>query len=329
MRDKSIEAQLAEETVESLRQREIERFVEYLSGERHFSAHTVSAYRRDLEQLQLFLQESNFAGALVEVDKPELRTWLGELSLRVGPATLARKMASARAFFSFANQIGQRADNPARSMRLPRVRRQVPHVPSPETTAEMLEMAGSSDSAQGLRDTAILEVLYGCGLRVSEVVGLNKSDVDLHQRSAKIRGKGKKERMVPLGDEAARRLEAYLARRGELARQADSNEPALFLSARGRRLGARRVQEQVARLGMVAAGRSDIHPHTLRHACATHMLEGGADLRAIQDLLGHETVATTQRYTHLSVQELTRVYDAAHPLARSGKEKGTNPGRGG
>lgn len=307
------------------RGQEIRRFVDYLGLERHYSVHTQAAYRRDLLQLDEFLQSKEFPGALVEVDKPELRSWLGELAHRVSATTLARKMATVRAFFSFMCQVGRRLDNPAKSMRLPRVRRKVPHVLSAEAADEMLELAAADEGPQALRDRAILELLYGCGLRVSELVGLDLGDVDAIRRHVRVLGKGKKQRLVPVGDPALQSLQAYLAERHHLCSEQSPGEQALFLSARGRRFGVRRVQEMVARWGARGAGRADLHPHALRHACATHMLEGGADLRAIQDFLGHETVATTQRYTHLSLRELSRVYDRAHPLSvgKTGSKTGS------
>jgi integrase/recombinase XerC len=294
---------------------EVQAFIDYLAGERHYSIHTQSAYRSDLEQLHEFLLQHTFSGPLTLVDKPEIRSWLGDLSRSVGPATLARKMGTLRAFFSFMCQTGKCSVNPATSMRLPRVRKKTPLILSAERTDELLQTAAAQTGRGVLRDLAILEVLYGCGLRVSELVGMNLKDIDFPQSRLRILGKGKKERLVPLGQEAARALRNYLEQRVELLREPTSAEPAAFLSNRGHRIGVRRVQELVSRAGILGAGRADLHPHALRHACATHMLEGGADLRAIQDFLGHQSVATTQRYTHLSVQELTRVYDRAHPLA--------------
>lgn len=297
------------------RQLEIARFIEYLALERRYASHTQEAYRRDLEQLHEFLEQMGFVGSLVQVDKPELRSWLGAMARTVSSATLARKMAAARAFFAFMIQLGRSEHNPAKSMRLPKVRKKVPRIMSAEATEELLKVVAEQDGVIAIRDLAIMELLYGCGLRVSELCGLNLGQLNTSERKFRVFGKGKKERVVPLGQAAAQALAAYLAVRPELVSQHGVDEQALFLSSRGRRLGVRRVQELVGKLGAAGAGRSDLHPHLLRHACATHMLEGGADLRAIQDMLGHETVATTQRYTHLSVAELTKVYDRAHPLA--------------
>jgi integrase/recombinase XerC len=293
---------------------EIDGFIAHLAGERHYSSHTQVGYRTDLLQLHEFLVGQGFVGGLCAVGKPELRSWLRALSVTVSSNTLARKMASVRAFFSYMRKVGVLLDNPAQGMRLPKVRRKIPRVPSAETVGEMLAtLTPKAGEASGARDLAMLEIMYGSGLRVSELVGLNVSDIDMVGRCAWVRGKGKKERLVPLGAEALAALMGYLQHRSGWV---GAGQAALFLSSRGQRMGVRRVQELVKRVGMLGAARSDLHPHALRHACATHMLEGGADLRAIQDLLGHQSVATTQRYTHLSVQELAKVYDRAHPLAR-------------
>lgn len=181
---------------------------------------------------------------------------------------------------------------------------------SAEAAEELMGMPAADSGLRSLRDSALLELLYGCGLRVSELVSLDLDSVDLASERLHVHGKGKKQRIVPLGRYAVAALKEYLKERGA------QDTEALFLGARGGRLGVRRVQEMVQTYGAHATGRAGLHPHALRHACATHMLEGGADLRAIQDLLGHESVATTQRYTHLTTEQLTSVYDKAHPLAR-------------
>jgi len=184
------------------------------------------------------------------------------------------------------------------------------------------EQSGRRESEQ-LRDTLLLELLYGSGLRVSELIGLDLVSIDSAQAELRVIGKGDKERIVPLGEKALEALEAYLPRRAELRhpKSGYQDPAALLLGRRGRRLGVRWVQELVRRYGALGSGRPDLHPHALRHSCATHMLEGGADLRAIQEMLGHSSLSTTQRYTHLSLDQLIRVYDQAHPLARRGKNK--------
>lgn len=186
-----------------------------------------------------------------------------------------------------------------------------------ETMGEVIESSTGSDVVS-LRDRAILETLYAGGLRVSELAGLDigKLELDGDLGSARVIGKGNKERVVPLGSRAVAALHAYLAARHELLDPSWGDDDAVFLSPRGRRLGVRRIQEIVKRQGILGAGRSDLHPHALRHSCATHLLDGGADLRSIQELLGHSSLSVTQRYTHTSIDGLIAVYDRAHPLAR-------------
>lgn len=295
----------------------IARFEVHLRHERRMSENTVLAYRRDLEQLDAFLATQASGVRLQDIGKPELRSWMRFEVERLSSSSLARKLASVRALFRFLVLTGRLERNAAASMKMPRVRRKLPLVVTAEAADDLLALPRARDDVIGLRDAAVLEVLYGSGLRVSEVVGLDLRNVDLTARTLRVLGKGKKERMVPLGELAVKALQQYLQVRPSLAPKVDSvpDAEALFLGARGGRLGARRVQELVQKYGMVGTGRANLHPHALRHSCATHMLEGGADLRAIQDLLGHETVATTQRYTHLSTQKLAEVYDRAHPLA--------------
>lgn len=301
----------------------IERFEEHLRHERRASRHTVAAYTRDLQQLEAFLQERSGRVPFPEdLDKLGLRGWLASCSQTVAPPTLARKLASVRALSRYLERRGVLTTNAAAAMKTPKVRRKLPLFVSPEAAARVVEAPldgeGDGDSPERHRDAALLELLYGCGLRVSELTGLDLAHVHLREATVRVRGKGNKERMVPLGQPARKALQEYLARRHELRhpKSGTQDERALFLSRRGVRLGARRVQELVRRYGALGSGRGDLHPHALRHSCATHMLEGGADLRAIQDLLGHSSVATTQRYTHLSMQQLEHVYDRAHPLAR-------------
>ncbi len=294
----------------------VARFLTYLGGERRASRHTVLAYGRDLGQLSAFVRERRpGAKAPAEVDVLLLRGWLGQLARTHSPASVARKIAAARALFRFLERHGEVAKNPAAELSLPKVRRPMPTFLDVDAAAEVMTAPPAGD-AEGLRDRAMLEVLYGSGLRVSELVGLDLGHVDLAGAAARVIGKGNKERVVPLGSHAIAAVTAYLGRRGELAAASSDPPRALFLTRRGRRLGVRRVQALVHRYGALGAGRADLHPHALRHTCATHLLDGGADLRSIQELLGHASLATTQRYTHVSVDHLMKVYDGAHPLAK-------------
>lgn len=297
---------------------EIAHFLEHLAEERRLSRHTIAAYGSDLRQLREFVKRESLGETLLPLSKVELRLWLADVARAAGPSTLSRKMGSVRAFFAFYRGIGRIASSPAAKMKLPKVRRNLPLVVSAPKAADLLDTPGK-ESPEGLRDSALLEVLYGGGLRVSELTGLNLSSVDLTEGTMFVRGKGKKERRVPLGKMGVAALGAYLEQRSFFSnKKTGTQDPeALFLSTRGNRLGSRRVQEIVQKYGASGVGIPGLHPHALRHACASHMLEGGADLRAIQDMLGHETVATTQRYTHLSAKHLAEVYDRAHPLNSS------------
>ncbi|HEU4407557.1 MAG TPA: tyrosine recombinase XerC [Polyangiaceae bacterium] len=291
-------------------------FLTYLRDERASSARTVEAYGRDLGQLGAFLAERLGGGevAVADVDLYLLRSWLASLARARGASTVARKVAALRSFYRFLERRGLASTNPAAELETPKVRRPLPTFLSVEEAHEVVETPGLA-SAAGVRDRALLELLYGSGLRVSELAGLDLGDVDAGRGLVRVRGKGDKERLVPAGPPALAALAAWLGRRGELVRPGRPT-PALFVGPRGRRLGVRRVQELVRRYGALGAGRPDLHPHALRHTCATHLLEGGADLRAIQEILGHSSLSTTQRYTHVSVDALLRVYDQAHPLAR-------------
>lgn len=299
-------------------------FIEYLTGERRASAHTVDAYRRDLEQLAAFLDERlGRSATLADVSKLSLRAWLGDLARSRSPGSVARKLAALRTFYRYLEREGSVRQNPVALIATPKVRRKLPAFLGVDAAAEVMR-APAGDGAvcevEQLRDTLILELLYGSGLRVSELVGLDLSHVSLEEQRMRVLGKGNKERMVPLGSKALEALRAYLPRRSELRhpKTGAADARALLVGRRGRRLGVRRVQTLVRRYGALGAGRPDLHPHALRHSCATHMLEGGADLRAIQEMLGHASLSTTQRYTHLSLEQLLRVYDSSHPLARRG-----------
>ena len=294
-------------------------FLDYLASERRASAHTVSAYRRDLAQLATFVEEKRGPGTTVRgIDVFLLRQWLGTLARIVAPPSVARKIAALKAFFRYLHHRGLVEKNPAAELASPKVRKPLPTFLSVDAAREVVESVSAGSPAEA-RDRAMMEVLYGSGLRVSELVGLDLRDVDLRERSVRVIGKGNKERVAPLGGASVRALEQYLALRERLPRGGRAAHPsALFLSARGARIGVRQVQTLVHRYGALGAGRADLHPHALRHTCATHMLEGGADLRAIQEMLGHASLATTQRYTHVSLDQLMKVYDGAHPLAKRG-----------
>jgi integrase/recombinase XerC len=301
-------------------ERLVARFSAHLATERRASRHTVLAYGSDLRALMAYTRSRIGNARLEDIDKLLLRSWLAELARAVTPTTLSRKLASVRAFFGWLERETLVQKNPASLLSSPKLRRKLPRFVSASAAAEIMEspaLAAASE-VERARDTALLEVLYGSGLRVSELVGLDLGHLTLEEASLRVLGKGNKERIVPLGSVAKAAVERYLARRPELRhpRTGAQDERALFLSKKGVRLGVRRVQTLVQRYGALGAGRGDLHPHALRHSCATHLLEGGADLRAIQELLGHSSLSTTQRYTHVSLDQLMAVYDRAHPLSR-------------
>jgi integrase/recombinase XerC len=281
----------------------------------------VAGYGRDLADLLGFVRRRRSRGArLDDVDKLLLRSWLGELSRRLSPPSLARKLSSVRAFFAWLERESLTRENPAALLKSPKLRRKLPKFLSADQAGEVVEapLSAPGSEVERLRDAAMLEMLYGSGLRVSELVGLDLDHVALEREEVRVLGKGRKERIVPLGSKAREALGTYLGRRPELRhpRTGRQDTRSLFLGRHGTRLGVRRVQTLVQRYGALGAGRGDLHPHALRHSCATHLLEGGADLRAIQELLGHTSLATTQRYTHVSLDQLLQVYDRAHPMAK-------------
>jgi len=294
--------------------KQIDDFERYLAVERRSARLTIQTYGRDLRALHGFVRDRGLPSDARELDVPALRSFLATLFNVNGPSTLARKIASLRAFYRFLTRRGRWSHNPAASLRSPRAIKTLPKFLTAANAAEVVT-APDSDKQRvenlRLRDRAILEVLYGGGLRVGELVSLTLECVDFEQGWLRVVGKGNKERRVPLGGPARHALRAYLDARSTL------NSRAVFLGIRGTRLTARQVQNVVRRYGALGAGRGDLHPHALRHSCATHLLDAGADLRLIQELLGHASLSTTQRYTHVSVDRLMEVYDRCHPLARA------------
>lgn len=312
---------------EALRQ-----FGDYLQHERRASPRTAEHYLRDLETLREFHARGRTTPpSLDDVSLLSLRSWLAERSKsRIG-ATIARNVASARALFRWARKANLLTNDPTAMLKAPKARKKLPDVLSVPDAGRLMDTPGRAPSSiprsaarvreQGriaLRDHALLELVYGSGLRVSEAVGLCLDDLSLDARSARVLGKGAKERVVPLGGPCVDALRAWLAVRAEMVhpRTRAQDPQAVFLSRAGKRITVRQVQYAFALYGAVATGAPGVHPHQLRHACATHLLDAGADLRAIQELLGHTSLTSTQRYTHVSVEHIMKVYDGAHPLAR-------------
>ena len=288
---------------------DVERFLLTLAARR--SSRTVDAYKRDLSAFAAFRQ-----GPVGETTVDELERWLA--SMRAdgrAPSTVARRASAVRTYFRHLGLIGAREDNPAAALALPRRPRRLPRALSPAETERLIDAAAAT-TPRSLRDRALVELLYGAGLRVSEAVGLEKSGVDIEERIVRVFGKGGKERLVPLGRPAAESVRRYLALgRPHLDRR---YRPELFLNARGgplTRAGAFMILRRLAEKAGLEPER--VHPHLLRHSFATHLLEGGADLRSVQEMLGHADLGTTERYTHVSDRRRREVYFQAHPHARS------------
>ena len=292
---------------------DVESFLLLLAARR--SPRTVDAYRRDLAAFAATID-----GRIGETTAEEIEAWLAAMRADGrAPATIARRLAAVRAYLRHLTLMGTRSDNPAASIAGPRRARTVPRTLSPAEAERLVETAGGT-SPRAMRDRALVELLYGAGLRVSEAIGLVKASVDLDQRIVRVVGKGSKERLVPLGRPAADAVRRYMALgRPHLDRR---HRPDLFLNARGgalTRAGAFLILRRLADRAGLEPGR--VHPHLLRHSFATHLLEGGADLRSVQEMLGHADVGTTERYTHVSDRHRREAYFRAHPHARRRGER--------
>jgi integrase/recombinase XerC len=290
-------------------------FCRYLDTERNVSPHTLSAYRLDLEQLADFVaRETGDAARVGDVDHLMLRRYLALLGKRAKKSSVGRKLAAIRSFFRFLVRRGVVAKNPAELIATPKKENRLPFHLDIDQVTTLVEAPQDADT-HALRDRAILEMLYSCGLRVSELTGLAIGDLDLSGGMVRVLGKGGKERIVPVGSRAIEAIRGYLQGRSELA-----GSGPLFLNTRGQRINRRSVARIVDAHVLRIAAFKRISPHILRHTFATHMLEGGADLRAIQELLGHASLSTTQKYTHVSIDRLMEVYDKAHPKAHTKNE---------
>jgi integrase/recombinase XerC len=300
----------------------IERFVNYLQYERNASPHTVRNYRSDLLQFRDYLARGRPQTVLEikSIDALSIRGFLSFLFQREKKkASIARKLAAVRAFFKFLAREGVLPDNPAAIVSTPKLDKTLPRIMTEEEMNSFLDrVAETAKAGNGMvrRDRAILELLYASGLRVSELVGMDLRSVNLEDRMLLVRGKGRKERVVPFGSKARQSLDAYLPVREKLLKdKKKTGVVAMFINARGERLTSRSVDRVVKKYVRMFGPNVRVSPHSLRHAFASHLLTEGADLRAIQEMLGHASLATTQKYTQVSIKQLIDVYDKAHPKA--------------
>lgn len=306
----------------------IAEYMTVLTAERAASEHTVRAYRRELQSFAEFLAARCGSSVTpVQIEHPVIREYLGTLyEKQLSKPSVARALAAIRSWFGWLARKGHIEQNAAKLVATPKLPKHLPRVPGMEQVNQVLDSIGEKSSgslaetAWPQRDRVILELLYGCGVRNAELVGLNLEDIQWSNECLLVRGKGRKERYVPLGDSAAAAIRDYLPQRAQKLVTAQRDSDALLLSARLRgngRLTTRSVGRIVKHLALANGLSSDVHPHTLRHAFGTHMLEEGADLRAIQEILGHARLSTTQRYTHLTSGQVAAVYDRTHPRAKA------------
>lgn len=293
-------------------------YLRHLRGQRNLAEHTVRAYRTDL--LNLFTHLGRLGiDSLDSVDLRALRSWLAKQhTLGQARTTLQRRAAAARVFFAWARETGQIATDPAANLRSPKISRILPPTLEAATAAQMLDAAAATMGEPGgpiaVRDVAILEVLYATGIRVSELCGLDMADLDRERQVIRVLGKGSKERTVPVGAPAVRAVDVWLGKaRPQLV--TGESDHAIFLGERGKRIDPRVARRVVHRSLQMTPGAPDLGPHGLRHAMATHLLEGGADLRSVQEMLGHASLATTQIYTHVTNERLRSAFEQAHPRA--------------
>ncbi len=281
--------------------------------QRNASPNTILAYTKDLNSFVAYVGEVKPA----DLDHVRIRGYLSKLyDVGLGKSSVARHLAAVRSFYRWMAREGMVKQNPAALVSTPKLPKKLPRVPTMEEINAVLDTEMPENAAFPERDSVILELLYGCGLRNSELIGINLDDIHWSNEAILVRGKGRKQRIVPLGETAAKAIREYIPKRQAMLAAKKRSNPALLLNLRGTRLTTRSVGRIVKQIAVARGLPADIHPHTLRHAFGTHMLEEGADLRAIQELLGHERLSTTQRYTQLSMKHVVSVYDATHPRAK-------------
>lgn len=293
-------------------QKGIEKFLRSLR-EKNSSPHTIKAYATDLAQFGEFIGPARWN----DIDHVTIRSFLSHLYDRgLSKTSVARALAALRSLYKWLGREGIVAQNPAKLVATPRLPKKLPRVPTIEELNALLDTDMPDAAAFPQRDRVIFELLYGCGIRNSELVGIDLDDIHWKREAILVRGKGKKQRLVPFGETAAVAIRDYLDSRQNVLSNAKVTSSALLVNRRGGRITTRSIGRIVKAIAIARGLPSDVHPHTLRHAFGTHMLEEGADLRAIQELLGHERLATTQRYTQLSTSKVMEVYDSTHPRAK-------------
>ena len=291
-------------------------FEDFLSSERNYSKHTLKAYIADIKEFGLVLKDMGLVSAdngeidFAHMDETPIRTFISRLYGKNKRVSISRKLASIRTFYEFLIRNGTIKSNPAKLVPTPKGEKRLPTFLTVDEVVKLVETPGSENVYES-RDRAILELLYSCGLRVSELVGINLNNLDLISMSVKVLGKGNKERMVPLGSKACTAIKTYISQRLDLKPEDDY----LFVNSRGGRLSTRSINRIIKKYAAISGIPKNISPHVLRHTFATHLLGGGADLRAIQEMLGHKSLSTTQRYTHISIEKIMEIYDKTHPRA--------------
>ncbi|MRX28033.1 tyrosine recombinase XerC [Kangiella sp. HZ709] len=298
-------------------QNDIDAYLDYLSHQRHYSEHTISNYRRQLMRLQDFCERKSLV-KYSSIQSQDMRMLVAETHRKGASApTIALMLSAIRKFFDYliANKIT--LDNPAKGVRGPKKAKRLPRNIDVDSLSQLLDTMPTNTVLE-IRDKAIMELFYSSGIRLSELVGVDLADLDIANTELRVLGKGKKERQVPVGATAIKAIKSWLKERFTLLK--DESQQALFLNKNGDRFGQRGIQQRLAHWGKALGLNDRLHPHKLRHSCATHVLESSSDLRGVQELLGHASIATTQVYTHLDFQHLAKTYDAAHPRAKKKKE---------
>jgi integrase/recombinase XerC len=295
----------------AIAERQLAAFLAHLQNERQLSPHTLSSYRRDLEQVLIWLRQQGW-DAWQALDSHQVRAYIAQRHrLGLSGKSLQRELSALRGLFRYLLREGLSQVNPAQGVRAPKAPRKLPALLDADQLGALLDQP--ADDTLEVRDLAMLELFYSSGLRLAELTSLNLADLDFADASLRVTGKGNKTRLLPVGQQALQAIRAWLAMRPGLAA---AGEQALFVSQRGSRINPRTVQMRVARWSLAKAAQRPLHPHLMRHSFASHLLESSGDLRAVQELLGHANIATTQIYTHVDFQHLAQVYDQAHPRAK-------------